>query len=68
MTQPAELKDGLLGRGDEFYELLMRAHEGLDFDQSIALNARIILLMANEIGDINRLKDVINAATEHWKK
>jgi hypothetical protein len=48
--------------GDAFYEALMQAHEGLDDSQSHLLNARLVLLMANHIGDLNVLKQAIEAA------
>jgi len=55
---------GLGTDGDDFYELLMQAHEGLSEQQSHALNARLVLLMADRIGDIETLKAVIAAARE----
>ena len=55
-------KDNLFPRGDEFYEALMSAHDGLDHDASEALNARLILLMANTIGDVDMLKSIIAKA------
>ena len=48
--------------GDAFYETLMQAHEGLDESQSQLLNARLILLLANHIGDLEVLKQAIEAA------
>lgn len=36
---------------DGFYDRLISAHDGLDDAQSAALNARLILLLANHIGD-----------------
>jgi hypothetical protein len=35
---------------DRFYETLLRAHEGLSPAQSHALNARLVLLLANHVG------------------
>lgn len=35
---------------DDFHERLLDAHEGLNREQSEALNARLILAMANAIG------------------
>ena len=35
---------------DGFYERLLNAHQGLSREQSEALNARLILSMANTIG------------------
>lgn len=43
---------------DDFYAELMAAHDGLTKAQSDALNARLILLLANQIGD----RDVLRAA------
>ncbi len=36
---------------DGFYEALLDAHEGLSLDASTALNARLILILANQIAD-----------------
>ena len=36
---------------DGFYEALLDAHDGLSPDASAALNARLILILANQIGD-----------------
>jgi len=57
-------EDNLGAQGDRFYSCLMAAHDGLSEDQSHALNARIILLMANEIGDIERLEQLLKAARD----
>jgi len=55
-------KDGLGADGDAFYEALMTAHEGLDETQGHALNARLVLLMANEIGDMAALAAILQTA------
>ena len=47
---------------DGFYEQLLDAHEGLTSEQSQLLNARLILLLANQVGDAKVLKDCIEAA------
>lgn len=49
---------------DEFYECLMEAHQDLSEDQSHLLNARLILLLANQVGDVSRLKALIAMARE----
>ena len=54
--------DNLFPRGDEFYAKLMAAHDGLSPQESEALNARLILLMANTIGDVDALKGIIDKA------
>jgi len=37
---------------DDFYEALIDAHRELTTAQSHALNARLVLLLANHIGDL----------------
>ena len=49
---------------DGLYELLLDAHQGLSQAQSEALNARLILLLANQIGDAGVLAECIAAARE----
>jgi hypothetical protein len=51
-----------LTRPDEFYEALIKAHEGLSDDESAALNARLILVLANQIGDCALLSKAIEVA------
>lgn len=55
-------RDRLGTAGDDVYAALMAAHEGLSFEESVRLNARLVLLLANEVGDIDRLKAVLAAA------
>lgn len=55
-------RDRLGLAGDDFYAALMAAHEGLSFEDSAALNARLLLLLANQVGDIARLKALLAAA------
>jgi hypothetical protein len=47
---------------DGFYEALLDAHQGLSRDKSEALNARLILLLANQVGDTELLRRCIEAA------
>ena len=47
---------------DEFYEALLDAHRGLAPAQSQALNARLILLLANHIGDHDVLREALRRA------
>ena len=49
---------------DAFYEQLLDAHAGLSREDSELLNARLILLLANQIGDAAVLKACIDAARE----
>ena len=49
---------------DGFYEQLLDAHQGLSPEQSELLNARLILLLANQVGDARVLKECVEAARE----
>ena len=49
---------------DGFYEQLLDAHQGLAPEESQLLNARLILLLANQVGDSKALKECIEAARE----
>jgi len=53
-----------IAQPDDFYQALIDAHAGLGEAQSAALNARLILLLANHIGDIDTLRAAIAAAKE----
>ncbi len=54
--------EGFQGRGDEVYERLVAAHHGLSDEQSGALNARLVLLLANQVGDADVVAAAIAAA------
>ena len=54
--------DANLARPDDFYQALIDAHAGLTDAQSAALNARLVLLLANHIGDLSTLQHAIAAA------
>ena len=47
---------------DAFYERLLDAHQGLDPAKSALLNARLILVMANQLGNTALLQDCLDAA------
>ena len=48
--------------GDDFYEMLIDGHRGLTDGQSELMNARLVLLLANHIGDLRVLQEAIAAA------
>ena len=50
--------------GDDFYEALLDSHRELSDEQSASLNARLILLLANHIGDLNVLREALKIARE----
>lgn len=47
---------------DGFYEQLLGAHEGLTTEQSFQLNARLLMLLANQIGKRDVLARCIELA------
>ena len=49
---------------DQAYAMLAHAHRGLSEEQSAAFNARLILIMANQIGDIEVLRQAIALAKQ----
>ena len=54
--------DPNLKNADEFYAQLLAAHEGLSKADSDALNARLVLVLANHIGDLATLEEAICVA------
>lgn len=48
---------------DGFYDELLAAHQGLCKEDSDALNARLILVLANHIGDREVLRQALEAAS-----
>ena len=51
-----------LDSADDFYEALIEAHRDLSTAQSHALNARLVLLLANHIGSLPVLREALAAA------
>jgi hypothetical protein len=49
---------------DAFYESLLDAHTGLSREQSEALNARLVLVLANQVGSAQVLQTCLKAAQE----
>ncbi len=49
-------------RPDDFYADLLALHEGRTREDSERINARLILLLANHIGDRTVLKEAMEAA------
>ena len=49
---------------DDFYERLIATHRGLTDEESALVNAKLILLLANHIGDPQVLAQAMAAARE----
>ena len=47
---------------DDFYELLIEAHRGLNEQQSAMVNAKLILLLCNHIGDLAIIREALDEA------
>ena len=45
---------------DDFYARLIELHEGLSSEESHKINAKVILMLANHIGDTDVLYEVLD--------
>lgn len=52
----------ILREHDEFYAELLAAHRGLSEAESHALNARLVLILANHVGDLDALREALALA------
>jgi hypothetical protein len=53
-----------IARADDFYEALIDTHRDLTLEQSQMVNAKLILLLANHIGDLDVLRDAMKRARD----
>ena len=51
-----------LKNADDLYAAILAAHEGLSPQASAALNARLVLILANHIGDEDVIAQALEAA------
>jgi hypothetical protein len=58
------ITDPHLSAPDDFYEALIDAHRDLSAADSHALNARLVLLLANHVGDLGVLREALRAARD----
>jgi Protein of unknown function (DUF2783) len=49
---------------DDFYEALLDAHQGLSDAQSAELNARLVLVLANQVSRLDLLREAIAVARQ----
>jgi len=56
------LEDRFAGAADDVYECLIRAHDGLNDADSAALNSRLVLILANVVGDADILCQAVDLA------
>ena len=53
-----------LARPDDFYEALIAIHRDLTPEQSAKVNAKLVLLLANHVGDLDVLREALAAARD----
>lgn len=62
---PGKLRtDSAFANPDEFYDVLIAAHRDLTEAQSAEVNAKLILLLANHIGDLDVIREALEVARE----
>ena len=49
---------------DDFYEELIELHRDLTEEQSALVNAKLVLLLANHVGDLAVLREAMRVARE----
>lgn len=49
---------------DAFYAELLAAHDGLDAEASALLDSRLVLLLANHVGDLEVLRQALRLAQQ----
>ena len=59
---PGEVPLRAFSPGDDFYEMLIETHRGLSDEDSRLVNARLVLLLANHVGDLRVLREALAAA------
>lgn len=50
--------------GDDFYEALIDTHRDLSDEQSNLVNAKLVLLLSNHIGDMSVLREAMRLARD----
>ena len=58
------LKRDPVADADGLYAAILEAHSGLSPGESLALNARLVLLLANHIGDFGVVQEAIAKARQ----
>ena len=71
-TEPGKRYFHAFTPGDDFYEALIDTHRDLSDEQSAMVNAKLMLLLANHMGDISVLREAMHIArrrslNEHGK-
>ena len=64
MTNMALNTEPNIADPDDFYEALIEIHRDLTPEQSHVVNAKLILLLSNHIGDIDILREAMQKARD----
>ena len=68
MPRPSLNLSANLPDPDGFYADLLAAHDGLSKAESDALNARLVLILANHIGERGLLREAIQLAASTYRQ
>lgn len=68
MPRPSLNLSANLPDPDGFYADLLAAHDGLSKAESDALNARLLLILANHIGERGLLREAIQLAASSYRQ
>ncbi|MCC5992575.1 MAG: DUF2783 domain-containing protein [Rhodobacteraceae bacterium] len=68
MPRPSLNLSANLPDPDGFYADLLAAHDGLSKAESDALNARLLLILANHIGERGLLREAIQLAASTYRQ
>jgi 3-(3-hydroxy-phenyl)propionate hydroxylase len=60
--KPGQPRQDTADTPDDFYEALIETHAGLGPEESHALNARLVLLLANQVPSLPALREALRAA------
>lgn len=63
-TDPNKRHFRAYGPGDEFYQSLIDMHRDLSDEQSALVNARLILILSNQVGDLAVLREAMKLARD----
>lgn len=56
------ITENRFANADDFYEALIETHRDLSAEQSAMVNAKLVLLLANHIGDMEVLSEAMAIA------
>jgi hypothetical protein len=64
MNEPKLALEARFPDPDAAYRLIAEAHRGLSPEDSAALNARLVLVLSNQIGDMKLLREALDLAKQ----